>query len=72
MTKEQIIKKCKDAGLNVKIEDGVVKLIYDPEQKKEQIQRFTQKLEENEYKESWGYRGKNNSDKNAFSESEVN
>ena len=33
LTKEQVASKCKTAGLNVKIEDGVVKLIFDVEKR---------------------------------------
>ena len=35
LTKEQVASKCKTAGLNVKIEDGVVKLIFDGVQEKQ-------------------------------------
>ena len=68
LTKEQVASKCKTAGLNVKIEDGVVKLIFDVEKKDEQVEAFLRKLEELGYHSSFGYRGKSNSDKNIFSE----
>lgn len=58
LTKEQVASKCKTAGLNVKIEDGVVKLIFDGEKKDEQVEAFLRKLEELGYHSSFGYRGK--------------
>lgn len=71
LTKEQVANKCKTAVLNVKIEDGVVKLIFDEEKKDEQVEAFLRKLEELGYHSSFGYRGKSNSDKNAFSETAI-
>lgn len=71
LTKEQVVSKCKTADLNVKIEDGVVKLIFDGEKKDEQVETFLHKLEELGYHSSFGYRGKSNSDKNTFSETAI-
>lgn len=58
-------------ALMVKIEDGVVKLIFDVEKKDEQVEAFLHKLEELGYHSSFGYRGKSNSDKNTFSETAI-
>lgn len=68
LTKEQVVNKCKAAGLNVKMEDGVVKLIFDIEKKDEQIEQFLKKLAELDYHSSFGYRGRENNEKNFFNE----
>lgn len=68
VTKDQAVSKCKNAGLNVKLEDGVVKLITDPMQRDEQVAKFKEILDNIGYKCSWGYRCRNNSDSTSFVE----
>lgn len=68
MTKEQIVTELRKKKYNVKLENGVIMLIYDNDCKPDLIENYLTELEKMEYHCSFGYRGKTGIDKQNFDE----
>lgn len=68
MTKEQIVSELRKKKYNVKLENGVIMLIYDNDSEADLIENYVSELESMGYQCSFGYRGKTSTDKQNFAD----
>lgn len=68
MTKEQIVSELRKKKYNVRLENGVIMLIYDNDSEADLIENYVSELENMGYQCSFGYRGKTSTDKQNFAD----